>query len=259
MAEETPNRARRGRAGGQGSPGEGEALASAADQAREILGRVFQELRESGSADAEPRLFFPSGIGLIELTVDVASIKVSLRVAGEKGAPAPSAAPVAESSFGAALESLESLTAEEADDLVLGQRVPDRREIDVVGAPTTIVRRGTPEFDALVRNDNPDIVFKDEEGTAADRMMTPRLREKLDALASLVKNRLPGFKLRVTEAWDENLEHAQRSVHYEGRGADLTTFPLDASKLGRLARLAVEAGFDWVLFEDRRHVHVSVR
>lgn len=256
MAEEAPNRARRGRAGGQDSPKEEGALVSAAaDQARDILGRVFRELQESGAGDGEPRLFFPSGIGLIEVTVEIAPVKVSLRVAGEKGASAPSAAPVSETAFEAMLE---SIPAGEAGDLVLGQRVPDRREIDVVGAPTTIIRRGTPEFAALVRNDNPDIVFKDEEGTAADRMMTPRLKETLDVLASLVKDRVPGFKLRVTEAWDENLEHAQRSVHYEGRGADLTTFPLDASKLGRLARLAVEAGLDWVLFEDKRHVHVSV-
>ena len=67
------------------------------------------------------------------------------------------------------------------------------------------------------------------------------------------------MKLRVTEAWDENNEHHGSSLHYEGRAANLTTEPRDGDKLGRLGQLAVDAGLDWVFFENSSHVHVSVK
>ena len=143
-------------------------------------------------------------------------------------------------------------------DLTLGEKVPNKAERDVVGAATTKIVRGTPAFQALVENTNVDIVFKDEEGTGADRMMTPKLKGKLDSLATLVKQEWPGVKLRVVEAWDENNEHGPNSVHYEGRAADLTVFPVDGSKLGRLGRLAVNAGLEWVFFENALHIHASV-
>lgn len=143
-------------------------------------------------------------------------------------------------------------------DLSLGQKVPPRPEAAVVGQLVKRIRRSDPEFQTLVSNTNPDIVFKNEEGTGADRVMTAKLAAALNQLASMVKSEWPGYQLRVTEAWDEDGEHSGASVHYEARAADLTISPVQSSKLGRLGRLAVDVGLEWVFYEDETHIHVSV-
>ncbi len=221
----------------------------------EKVAGLFQKIVTSlgdtpkAASEAEKRIFFPDGINLIFFTVTVGTVKVELKISSDpKSTAVVEAMPMGAAAFEAVTSS----------DLTLHQKVPNAPEIDVVGAIVKRVTRADPEFGQLVSNQNPDIVFKDEEGTGADRMMTKNLQAKLDALAGLVKAEWPGVKLRVTEAWDENGEHAGQSLHYEGRAADLTTAPIDPSKLGRLGRLAADAGFDWVFYENAAHIHASV-
>jgi hypothetical protein len=106
-----------------------------------------------------------------------------------------------------------------------------------------------------------------------DYLMDPAAAAALVRLADLVAREWqdpltggPAFRVRVTEGFDSMHEHSARSTHYQGRANDLTLSPVPAATgdarrayYGRLSRLAVCAGYDYVLFEDQAHVHASVR
>ena len=147
--------------------------------------------------------------------------------------------------------------------LKVGDKVPNLKETDIKasGPPGEVIKWNDKRFrKKLCYNNNPCIVFKDEENNPhkPDHYMTPRCKKKADKLAELVKKKWKGVKLRITEAWDEENEHTKNSLHYSGRALDITTSDRDPKKYGKLARLAVKAGFDWV-FHEKTHIHVSCK
>ncbi|MBN1945593.1 MAG: hypothetical protein JW797_07940 [Bradymonadales bacterium] len=173
--------------------------------------------------------------------------------------------------------------------LRIADSVPDAQESEVVGQ-VAIEERMDPLVARTVLSDmryfpaSRFILFKDEEQrqldeagqapfASEDYLFDPRLAAGLQQVGEHVLAQWtdpisegPAFQLRLTEGYDSLIEHSPNSNHYRGRAADLTLSPVPAASrearaeyYGRLARLAVCAGFDFIAFEDRFHIHVSVR
>jgi hypothetical protein len=122
----------------------------------------------------------------------------------------------------------------------------------------------------LVGNLEPSIVFKREEEPPYDEedvLMHPDMLLPLTRLNKLVLAEWQGaFWLRITDAYDSRLEHdlsqtngdQKISLHFEGRSIDLTTWPTDLNRYGRLCALAHCAGFAWV-HQEGDHCHASIQ
>lgn len=129
-------------------------------------------------------------------------------------------------------------------------------QTEAAGAMLCHIEPGTCAFYLLVGELDPTIVFKREEEPPYDRediLMHPSMLLPLWRLNQLVTAEWGGeVRLRVTDAYDSLLEHdlsqvdesRNSSLHFEGRAIDLTTWPIEPGRYGRLCSLAHCAGFD---------------
>jgi hypothetical protein len=132
------------------------------------------------------------------------------------------------------------------------------------------IERDTCAYDRLVGLLDPTIVYKQEElfpYNTEDILVHPALVKPLSRLSQMVLAEWDGqFALRVTDAYDSLMEHdvnqtnpsRKFSLHFEGRSIDLTLWPVDYNRYGRLCALALCAGFDWV-HQELSHCHASLR
>ena len=136
---------------------------------------------------------------------------------------------------------------------------PISSEIEVVGEAVKI-SNGSDLVEIKSYTAQQGVIIMDDEGDLSDAKMTLDTKNRAINLATLVREEWGDvIYLRIREAWSTNDNHLNYSIHHEGRALDITTSDNDKNKLGRLAGLAIEAGFDWVWYEDSCHVHVSVK
>ncbi len=123
----------------------------------------------------------------------------------------------------------------------------------------------SPERD-LIRFEDPRVWFESDqdgpEDDEDDHLIHRALEVPLRRLVNLLAKR-KGATLKVQEAFraaEKNKIHLSSSLHCEGRAVDLTGEGID---LGELAKLAWQAGFDFVLYEKPKrsglHLHCSVK
>ncbi|MFP6904491.1 MAG: hypothetical protein VCG02_04670 [Verrucomicrobiota bacterium] len=98
----------------------------------------------------------------------------------------------------------------------------------------------------------------DNDDVEDDHVFHWAMEEPFRRLVELMEQ--AGGRLKVQDVYRAEGVHAPKSLHKQGRAADLTTANPERIPLGRLAKLCVAAGFDWVFFEAKGgfHIHVSV-
>jgi hypothetical protein len=144
------------------------------------------------------------------------------------------------------------------DTLSLGDTNPASDEETAVGPVRNFVTPDCSRFNDLVVNDNEDITFLDDSEYA--RYMTQRLSEKLNLLEDLVSVAFAGnFSLVVRDGYQAPSVDSDPTTFNEGRSARVTLTPTPSeSDIAQLSRLAINARFDWVFFEDSQFLRVSV-
>ncbi len=170
--------------------------------------------------------------------------------------------------------------------LKAGSRYPDIRETYAVKVSSVeIYKRDSYEFNTfLIKYPYDNISFKNEEGWTSvynrnpeiwinplidddsDYYMTPLLAEKVNELQNKLENMSQRFIIRITDAYDYNLEHKRsyyRSLHYTGRAADITIYDTyrcmtRVDLLPLLYMMCKEVGFDFILYHKGSHIHASV-
>lgn len=160
-------------------------------------------------------------------------------------------------------------------DLLPGQHISasgsyTETETAAAGPMVCRIERDSCAYRHLIGDLDPSIVFKQEEEPPygeEDILMHPAMLLPLTRLSEMVAAEWGGtVRLRVTDAYDSLLEHdltqpdesRRYSLHFEGRSIDLTTWPIEPARYGRLCALAHCAGFDWVHHEGD-HCHASIK
>ena len=116
----------------------------------------------------------------------------------------------------------------------------------------------------LVRFEDKRVWFESDHDKVADEddhMIHRALEVPLKRLVNLMEKKRGALKLHEGyRAAEKNKIHLDTSLHCEGRAVDLTS---DNMNLSEVAKLAWQAGFDFVLYEKPKksgvHLHCSVK
>eukprot|EP00041_Stephanoeca_diplocostata_P034043 m.1141963 g.1141963 ORF g.1141963 m.1141963 type:complete len:1660 (+) comp24452_c1_seq1:322-5301(+) len=153
--------------------------------------------------------------------------------------------------------------------LAVGSMIPESNETVASGPVRLAVMPGSSPYNALTLSNVAGVSYGPNTSESFPELMTTRLDEKLRALAQAVAGNTQftsvAATLRVTQAYTIAQSGAAVTYFNEGRAALLqlsacSDAPACAGQTlnGLLARLAVQAGFDFVHYSSVDTVYVSV-